>query len=94
MIAFIAILDGSDDVWGVRVPDMPGCHGGGATPESAIADATSALRELAADGVAIRLPRALRDIVADPSVNFDPATEALVVLEIEAIGTPQALANA
>lgn len=45
---FIGILDGDKDVWGVRIPDFPGIHGGGATPEEAIADATSALREIAA----------------------------------------------
>ena len=44
---YVGILDGAGDVWGVRVPDLPGCHGGGATPEDAIADATSAVREWA-----------------------------------------------
>jgi predicted RNase H-like HicB family nuclease len=26
----------------VRIPDLPGCYGGGATPDAAIADAMSA----------------------------------------------------
>jgi predicted RNase H-like HicB family nuclease len=43
------LVDGSGDVWGVVIPDFPGCHGGGATPADAVADATSALREFAAD---------------------------------------------
>ena len=30
---YVGILDGAKDVWGVRMPDVPGCHGGGATPE-------------------------------------------------------------
>ncbi|ODT31694.1 MAG: DNA-binding protein [Kaistia sp. SCN 65-12] len=47
MLHYVGILDGSGDVWGVRVPDLPGCHGGGATPEDAIVDATSAVREWA-----------------------------------------------
>ena len=34
---YVGILDGSGTVWGVRVPDLPGCHGGGETPEAAIA---------------------------------------------------------
>jgi predicted RNase H-like HicB family nuclease len=45
---YVAILDGSKNVWGVRFPDFPGCHGGGPTPDAAIADATSALRVFAA----------------------------------------------
>ena len=28
---YVGILDGSGDVWGVRVPDVEGCVGGGAT---------------------------------------------------------------
>ena len=47
MTHYVGILDGVDDVWGVRIPDLPGCHGGGATPEDAIVDATSAVREWA-----------------------------------------------
>lgn len=49
MSYYIAILDGGGDVWGVRVPDFPGCHGGGPTPEAAILDASSALAAIAAD---------------------------------------------
>ncbi|MFC3326053.1 type II toxin-antitoxin system HicB family antitoxin [Mesorhizobium cantuariense] len=45
MTHYVGILDGADNVWGVRVPDLPGCHGGGASPEEAIADTTSAVRE-------------------------------------------------
>jgi predicted RNase H-like HicB family nuclease len=45
MTNFVGILDGSGKVYGVRIPDLPGCYGGGATPEAAIADAMSAARE-------------------------------------------------
>ena len=45
---YVGILDGSRDVWGVRIPDIDGCIGGGATPEAAIADVTQALREVLA----------------------------------------------
>ncbi|MER8750421.1 type II toxin-antitoxin system HicB family antitoxin [Mesorhizobium sp. M1050] len=45
MTHYVGILDGAGNIWGVRVPDLPGCHGGGASPEEAIADATSAVRE-------------------------------------------------
>jgi predicted RNase H-like HicB family nuclease len=43
---YIGILDGSGDVWGVRIPDVAGCVGGGPTPEVAIADAVQALRDV------------------------------------------------
>jgi predicted RNase H-like HicB family nuclease len=45
---YVGILDGSDDAWGVRIPDCPGCHGGGTKPDATISDAISALREWAA----------------------------------------------
>jgi predicted RNase H-like HicB family nuclease len=44
--SYIGILDGSGDVWGVRIPDIDGCVGGGPTPEAAIADVTQALRDV------------------------------------------------
>ena len=66
MVHYVGILDGSRRAWGVRIPDLPGCHGGGATPEAAIADAVSALTEFAAElakhGTALPKARTLRDI--------------------------------
>jgi len=44
MPKYVAIVDGSDDLWACRVPDFPGCKGGGSTPDDAIANAKSALR--------------------------------------------------
>lgn len=52
MSRYLALIDGEHDVWGVRIPEFPGCHGGGRSPAEAIADATRALREFAADMVA------------------------------------------
>jgi predicted RNase H-like HicB family nuclease len=52
MARYLAIVDGAGDAWGVVIPDFPGCHGAGATPADAVADATRALREFAADIVA------------------------------------------
>ncbi len=61
MARYLALVDGRDGAWGVRIPDFPGCHGAGATMEQAIGDATRALREFAADviadGEAIPAPR-------------------------------------
>jgi predicted RNase H-like HicB family nuclease len=57
---YIGILDGGGDVWGVRLPDIDGCVGGGATPEAAIADVTQALRDVLAykQSNGIAFPRA------------------------------------
>jgi predicted RNase H-like HicB family nuclease len=52
MPRYLGLVDGSKNVWGVRIPDFPGCHGGGSTPADAVTDATRALREFAADMVA------------------------------------------
>ena len=52
MAYYVAIVDGAKKVWGARLPDFPGCHGGGATPQAAVDDLTRALREFAADMVA------------------------------------------
>jgi predicted RNase H-like HicB family nuclease len=45
MTQYVGILDGSGKAYGIRLPDLPGCYGGGASPEAAIADAMSAARE-------------------------------------------------
>jgi predicted RNase H-like HicB family nuclease len=76
MARYIALVDGADQAWGVRIPDFPGCHGGGATMEKAIEDATRALREFAADMVAdgeeIPAPRSWEDIKADLDAQDEP----------------------
>lgn len=51
MARYLALVDGKDGAWGVRIPDFPGCFGAGATIETAVDDATRALREFAADMV-------------------------------------------
>jgi predicted RNase H-like HicB family nuclease len=81
---YVGILDGAKDVWGVRMPDVPGCHGGGATPEAAIADAISALREFAshqgAKGIALESPRRVQAIIADKASGFDAAAGESIVM--------------
>ncbi|MDZ4842486.1 MAG: type II toxin-antitoxin system HicB family antitoxin [Hyphomicrobium aestuarii] len=52
MTRYTGVIDGSGDVWGVIIPDVPGAHGGGSSLEAAVADATSALREVAAQMIA------------------------------------------
>lgn len=60
----------------VRIPDLPGCHGGGASPEAAIADAVSALAEYAAElkkrNTPLPKPRSLREIGSDVRNRPDP----------------------
>ncbi|MEO5375290.1 MAG: type II toxin-antitoxin system HicB family antitoxin [Alphaproteobacteria bacterium] len=73
MALYVGILDGSGDVWGVRIPDLPGCHGGGASPEGAVSDAILAAREWAEHqgtrGAAIPAPRSLAQIMAEERID-------------------------
>ena len=75
MIHYVGILDGEGHVWGVRIPDLPGCHGGGESPEAAVSDAISSAREYAAHLVAAghNLPKArpLAEILKDRSARPD-----------------------
>lgn len=68
MTHYVGILDGSGDVWGVRIPDLLGAVGGGATPEEAITGAIEGARDWAASlrgkGRAIPAPRPLSEIIA------------------------------
>ena len=80
MTNYVGILDGKDDVWGVRIPDVPGCYGGGPTPEAAIADATSALAELASDGMKLQRPRRIHDVLGDSEVKLVAARGDTLVL--------------
>ncbi|CFX24427.1 conserved protein of unknown function [Candidatus Filomicrobium marinum] len=84
MTYYAGILDGSGDVWGVTIPDVPGMNGGGKTPDAAIADATSAFREVAAMMVADRTPipkpRILDQLLEDPGVAADLAGGAATVM--------------
>ena len=86
MASYVGILDGAGKVWGVRIPDVPGCHGGGPTPEVALADAISALREVAvcyiARGIALPAPRGMADVIRDKDAEYDPARESLVMIPL------------
>jgi predicted RNase H-like HicB family nuclease len=69
MAYYVGIVDGSKNVWGARLPDFPGCHGGGSTPQAAVDDLIRALREFAAgiiaDGERLPEPRDLGKVLAD-----------------------------
>lgn len=72
MSCYVGILDGSGDVWGVRIADVPGCVGAGATPDEALRDATVALRDVMAykrsGGFPLPQPSSLTDILASGEV--------------------------
>jgi predicted RNase H-like HicB family nuclease len=83
MAHYVGVLDGSGDVWGVRVPDLPGCHGGGKTIETAIADATSAAREWAehmtGKGKVVPVVRPLRQIISDGELDVAAGDTAIMI---------------
>jgi predicted RNase H-like HicB family nuclease len=67
------VLDGGGEVWGVRIPDVPGCVGGGQTPKAAIADAAEALRDVVVHkregGFPTPRPSTLSKIVASGEIG-------------------------
>ena len=83
MTDYIGILDGGGDIWGVRIPDLPGCHGGGATAEAALADAISAAREWVEHrrgaGLGLPSPRKLAEIGAAEDIDAAAGEMAVVV---------------
>ena len=83
MTNYIGILDGSGKAFGVRIPDLPGCYGGGATPEAAITDAMSAAREWIAlretKGEAAPKPSAMAQILKLEKLDAAQNDAAVVV---------------
>jgi hypothetical protein len=75
-------FDGQHDVPGVRVPDLPCCHGGGCSSEIAIHDAISALSEMAEEARGIT-SRDAASIARDPSAEFNAAAgESFILLPV------------
>ncbi len=89
---YVGILDGSGDSWGVRIPDLPGCHGGGDTAEAAIADAVSAAREWAehrnAKGAAMSASRSLSQIIRDGELDVRTGESAVMIPLLRDSGRP------
>ncbi len=87
MAIYVGILDGHGKTWGVRIPDLPGCYGAGATGEAAISDAASAAREWIAhqlgNGGKAGAPRSVAKVLNDPSSQFNSAAgEAAVMIPV------------
>ncbi len=94
MTYYVGVLDGGGDVWGVRIPDIPGCVGGGATPEAAIADAAEALRDVLAHkregGFPAPPPSTLTEIVASREIGEgESAVLVPLLLELRPNGARQ-----
>jgi predicted RNase H-like HicB family nuclease len=84
---YVGILDGAKGAWGIRIPDVPGCYGAGASPEAAVEDAIGALREVAAHwaskGAALRAPRSVQEIIRDAEARYDSqAGEGIVMIPL------------
>jgi predicted RNase H-like HicB family nuclease len=83
MTHFVGILDGSGDTWGVRIPDLPGCHGGGQTADAAIADAVSAARDWVehreAKGFSLPPARSLDQIIRDGLIDVQAGDTAVMI---------------
>ena len=80
---YVGILDGSKNVWGVRLPDIDGCVGGGPTPEAAIADVTQALRDvlshLQVNGIAFPKASSITEILKREKPD---KTESTVIIPV------------
>jgi predicted RNase H-like HicB family nuclease len=83
MTNYVGILDGGGKAYGVRIPDLPGCYGGGATPEEALADAMSAAREWIAHretkGEAAPRPRTMGKILKSEKIDAAQNEVAVIV---------------
>ncbi|MEQ1952286.1 type II toxin-antitoxin system HicB family antitoxin [Mesorhizobium yinganensis] len=92
MTHYVGILDGATDVWGIRIPDTPGCHGGGATPEEAINDATSALREWAETFLdtsdVMPVARSVADLLSSGEIDTGAGESAVLIPLILDSGRP------
>lgn len=90
---YVGILDGSGDTWGVRIPDIAGCVGAGATPEAAIAGVTQALRDVAEykrkGDYALPAARSLAEVIAAAEVG-EGETSVLIPLILDAGRTVRA----
>ena len=85
MADYVGVIDESEGTWGVRIPDLPGCYGAGASAEDAIRDAASAAREWIEHqtGGAKALPpaRTAGDILASGELDI-AAGEAAVIIPV------------
>jgi len=86
MTYYVGILDGSNNVWGVRIPDCPGAYGAGDTPEAAMTSAIAGLTAWAdatlKDGHALPAARSVAEIVASDDAPDAAAYEVAVLIPL------------
>jgi predicted RNase H-like HicB family nuclease len=85
MSDYVGVIDESQGVWGVRIPDLPGCYGAGDSAEAALRDAASAAREWIvhqeAQGIARPTARTTGEILASGEIDV-AAGEAAVLIPV------------
>lgn len=90
MANYLALIDRTSGLFGVVIPDCPGCYAAGHTCEEAVTHAAEALDEWLADRLAdgFEAPRrrGIDELRADPSLADDLARGAIIVLVPTAIG--------
>jgi predicted RNase H-like HicB family nuclease len=83
MARYFGLLDGKAGAYGIVVPDMPGCYGGGGTIEDTMRDAIGAMAAWAdameQDGERIPEPRKLEQLRDDPEIAASIAAGAALV---------------
>lgn len=83
MTQYIGVLDGDGKTYGIRIPDLPGCYGGGATAEAALADAMSAAREWISHRItkseATPIPRSMAQLLKAGEIDANRSEVAVVV---------------
>ena len=82
MTDYVGIIDESDGTWGVRIPDLPGCYGAGASAEAAIRDAASAAREWIdhqTGAKALPAARTTADILASAEMDIASGEAAVII---------------
>lgn len=83
MTDYIGIIDEDAGTWGVRIPDLPGCYGAGATADDAIKDAASAAREWIAhqsgEGIVAPHARSVAEILGSGDMDATAGDAAVVI---------------
>ncbi len=83
MTDYVGVIDESEGVWGVRIPDLPGCYGAGASAEEAIRDAASAAREWierqTTDGTSLPPARTAAAILASGEIDVAKGEAAVII---------------
>jgi predicted RNase H-like HicB family nuclease len=91
MAMLIGLIHGSAGAWGISFPDLPGCIGGGATMDAAMASGRESaalhLDALVDDGLPLPPFRTVDQLRTDPAFAEDFAdAEAVTALDIELPG--------